>query len=405
MSFHRGFAGVLGGILLNMAFGGLYAFSALVPALEGSASLTRSDTGMMFALSTTCFMTGVWACGPLLKRWRASTIATGAGLGAAVGLLSCAWVQGAGVLIAGYSGIYGLSVGIGYALSLAALSKARMKWPGAAAGIVVASFAMGSVCWAQALGTGIASIGLSSTLVISALVVASLAGVAGQILKLVDSQDAPFAETSEHRAQGAQEKPPVRHAAISNGTLWLTFFSVASAGLTVIGQSLQLLNSDSVYFFLGLSVVAVTGGMNGFGRLLGGFMADRISPAVLLGAPLLLTVAGLGVLFARWNSGASYGAILIVALVYGWYSAIVPALVMKGTGQQEFSKVYGKIFTAWGLAGLIAPWFSGWVFSQRGSYDLALVALALLNLLALSVLLFELAKCSLTDTARPKQPA
>ncbi|MBX3631725.1 MAG: MFS transporter [Simplicispira sp.] len=405
MTFQRGFAGVLGGILLNMAFGGLYAFSALVPALEGSASLTRSDTGMVFALSTTCFMAGVWACGPLLRRWRASTMARGAGLGAAVGLLSCAWAQGAVVLIAGYSGIYGLSVGIGYALSLAALSSVRMKRPGAAAGMVVAAFAVGSVCWAQAFGMGIAHIGLSTMLVLSALVVAGMAGIAGQVLKAVDSNGESLAEASGQPSQGLPGKLPIRHAAISNGTLWLAFFSVAAAGLTVIGQSLQLLNSGGAYLFLGLSVVAVTGGMNGSGRLLGGFMADRISPSVLLGVPLLLTAGGLGVLFAHWNSGASYGAILIIALIYGWYSAVVPALVMKGVGREEFSRIYGKIFTAWGLAGLIAPWSAGWVFSQRGSYDLALVALALLNLLALIVLLVEFAKRSFVGPAKSRQPA
>ena len=48
-------------------------------------------------------------------------------------------------------------------------------------------------------------------------------------------------------------------------------------------------------------------------------------------------------------------------------------------------RVYGRVFTAWGAAGLLAPWFAGTLFERSGGYTTALIvagATALVSLLA-----------------------
>ena len=45
-------------------------------------------------------------------------------------------------------------------------------------------------------------------------------------------------------------------------------------------------------------------------------------------------------------------------------------------GPARFAKVYGRVFTAWGAAGLAAPWIAGALYNVSGTYTVALVLAA-----------------------------
>ncbi|MDE0787334.1 MAG: hypothetical protein OSB06_01525, partial [SAR324 cluster bacterium] len=40
------------------------------------------------------------------------------------------------------------------------------------------------------------------------------------------------------------------------------------------------------------------------------------------------------------------------------------------------SQIYGRVFTAWGLAGLVGPWLAGLLYDVTGDYTLALLVAA-----------------------------
>ena len=98
-----------------------------------------------------------------------------------------------------------------------------------------------------------------------------------------------------------------------------------------------------------------------------------------LSAVALFTIAlfdsGLVVLFGLAAIGFTYGAIIAV------YPAAVSSLFNAVVGV----RVYGRVFTAWGTAGLLAPWFAGFLYERFGDYRIALAAAgctALASLLA-----------------------
>jgi len=382
----QGIAAVVGGILLNLAFGGLYAFSAMVPALESTGAMTRTDTAMVFALSTSSFMAGVWACSRLLRYRSAHAVAALAGIGAAAGLLICAWQASLAVLVVAYSGIYGFCAGLGYALSLAGLAHAALKYPGRATGIVVAAFAAGSVCWAQGFRRAIDHLGIPATLLYSACVVATLAMAAAIALWFVKAGNTSRRSDTPARMQREPRVHAAGRSQVPTLTLWLVFFGVASAGLTVIGQALQIIGSQDQYALIGVSIVALAGGANGIGRLIGGAVADQSSSWVLLGLPLVLTFVGLTLLLVGGSLMSAYLAVLLIASMYGWCSAAIPVAVLINYGELRFSEVYGRVFTAWGAAGLIAPWASGWAYAQQGHYQSSFVVLGLVSLVAIASL-------------------
>jgi len=61
---------------------------------------------------------------------------------------------------------------------------------------------------------------------------------------------------------------------------------------------------------------------------------------------------------------------------------------------EQGPRAYGRVFTAWGLAGLLAPWTAGRIFDVSGGYDAAM-------LVAAAVALISVACAATLDLGRP----
>ncbi|MDE0114248.1 MAG: hypothetical protein OXN84_18415, partial [Albidovulum sp.] len=71
----------------------------------------------------------------------------------------------------------------------------------------------------------------------------------------------------------------------------------------------------------------------------------------------------------------------------GLVASGIPTLTRGMFGSALFGRVFSLIFSAWGIAGLTAPWLAGRIFDQWGDYRfafiLALGATVLASLLSL----------------------
>ena len=66
--------------------------------------------------------------------------------------------------------------------------------------------------------------------------------------------------------------------------------------------------------------------------------------------------------------------LVLVAAGYGLLAAAVPSVTRAAFGAVEFSRKFSLVFTAWGVAGLSAPWISGALFDATGDFRLALLS-------------------------------
>src|SRR5262249_60609781 len=73
------------------------------------------------------------------------------------------------------------------------------------------------------------------------------------------------------------------------------------------------------------------------------------------------------------------------ALAFGAMAAPYPASVAIYFGVSRTATVYGRVFTAWGVAGLVAPGLGGYIFDLSGGYGVALALAAGAGLLSAAV--------------------
>jgi OFA family oxalate/formate antiporter-like MFS transporter len=73
-------------------------------------------------------------------------------------------------------------------------------------------------------------------------------------------------------------------------------------------------------------------------------------------------------------SAAALTALAVTGVSYGAMAGAYPAVVAQLYGAAEASRVYARVFTSWGIAGLAGPYVGGLLFDRAGTYDAALVA-------------------------------
>ncbi len=70
----------------------------------------------------------------------------------------------------------------------------------------------------------------------------------------------------------------------------------------------------------------------------------------------------------------SINGLVATATGYGLLASAMPTLVGSLFGKHVFAHFFSIVFTAWGVAGLVAPWIAGVIFDNTGSFDAAILA-------------------------------
>ena len=82
----------------------------------------------------------------------------------------------------------------------------------------------------------------------------------------------------------------------------------------------------------------------------------------------------------------------LVGFSYGSIIAIYPVAIADRFGRHG-PQAYGRVFLAWGIAGLVAPWSAGYIFDCFAGYQPALLIAAAVALLsAICAAAFRLGK-------------
>jgi len=128
---------------------------------------------------------------------------------------------------------------------------------------------------------------------------------------------------------------------------------------------------------------------NASGRILSGWMSDRLGRINVLRVMIGISAAAMPLLFISGsNTAALYAAVFVVYWCYGTQLSVNGAAASDFWGTKNAGINYGLLFTAWGVAGIIGPRIGGVLYDRYQNYQAAFYAAAALAGVALICELF-----------------
>src|SRR5436190_3534089 len=151
-----------------------------------------------------------------------------------------------------------------------------------------------------------------------------------------------------------------------------TFFVVAFALLGMAGHVVPLLTDRGMTPAAAAATFALFGLSTLVGRVLSGFLIDRIFASYIATFFWLAPIAGFAALSLGTGHIPALGVVLI-GLGLGTEVDLIAFMISRYLGLRAFGGIYGLFFMMFGLGGALGRFLGGYLFDLAGSYDPAMM--------------------------------
>jgi MFS family permease len=369
---------VLAGVLANLAVGTLFGWSLVAEQAVADVGAPAGTAAAVFAGAIVVFTAALSGVGRALRRLGPRRLLGVAAAGAGAGLgTAAAWDRPLALWV-GVALLFGAAGGLAYGVAVGLVARVPDARRGAATGLVVAAYAAGPVLLGLVAPHAVPHLGWRTCLAgLLVAVVVLLVGAAAL---------APADRTA--RSGTAGREAPVGRATVV--PLWVVFAGGAAPGLVVFASAAPLAVGRGLGPAAAGAAVSLLAAGNLGGRLVSGWWSDRVGRRPALATALAIAAASLGGLAGPTAAWVVLSGFAGTGLAYGAVSALVPAATADRVGARAFSRAYGRVFTGWGCAGLVAPVVGG-ALTGAGGQRAGLVLVAAVPLIPAALALLRLA--------------
>ena len=415
---------VIGAILIQLALGAIYAWSAFTTPLQGTESaisefaFNKTQTQAIFSAGLATFAVFTIIGGRLQKRFGPRKIALLGGILLGSGYILSSFVGASFLLKLIFIGILGgAGIGLAYVVPIAVGVKWFPDKKGLVSGLAVAGFGFGAFIWIlmanppSVLGfNGFITQKAGSFAFTISNVDATfrLYGIAFLILVIIGSIVMinppegwkpkgwnPSSEKTKDKKSSKNLLPKQMLRTKQFYLLWLMFFIGALAGLMVIGN-IQNFAKNPVDGFTGYGFseidavdFAVIGAavclpiFNGIGRIVWGQVSDKIGRRKALLSMFLFQ--GITMIIFFYSTSNPYFFYIFAALIgfnFGGNFALFPAATADSFGSENVGLNYGFVFMSYGVGGIVGPILAGAVQDAGLSFLYAFIPAAIMCFIA-----------------------
>lgn len=361
---------IVAAIVIQMCLGAVYAFSVLVDPLEKAFGWTRMETSPAFTIALFVFALSMIPAGRLQDKKGPRLVATMGGIALGLGMILSNFTNSLIWFYLSYGVVGGLGIGLTYVTPIATCTKWFPDKRGLVTGLAVFGFGAGSLVFAPLLSSLIDVLGWRTAFLVNGVIFVLLVLPSAQLLKNPPPGYMPpnWRPTAKTQAARDRELPEMLRTIVFF-LIWASYWFGTTAGLMVIGSakqsSMELALLDSLQATL---VVSLLGLFNATGRIMWGFLGDRIGREKVL--TIIFAVCSGGLLMAASINVAPVFVlgIFMVGLSFGGFLAIYPALASDYYGTRNLGVNYGIIFTAYGAGAVLGPIMAGYFKTFANSY-------------------------------------
>ncbi|MDC7219285.1 MAG: MFS transporter [Spirochaetales bacterium] len=354
---------LIAGILVQIALGGIYAFSSYVPSFQSHWGYNSTQTQAVFGLTILMFTLYMIISGRQLVRRGPRTLIFISGILFLAGHWAASYTGGNYPLfLAAYLLGIAPALSFGYVCPLAAGLLWFPNHRGLVTGLSVAGYGIGGVVLSS-LVEKLLGLGWDIETILR-----FVGAVWGGIILLCGAVSSTPPGLIHKEEESAGPPPIGDHKKEFAGlTMFLVFGTLP--GLMLIGalKPFGLFNGiEGHTAALGVSFLSLG---NGLGRIIWGISADRVHPRRLALVNLIGVFLSVLILLAVGAHTALYiPAGFLLGFTYGGPLVITPDQVSRVFGGPHLSRVYPVAFSFHGIAAAVGASLAGFIFQFTGSY-------------------------------------
>ncbi|MGF0040123.1 OFA family MFS transporter [Peptoniphilaceae bacterium SGI.131] len=331
-----------------------YAWSVLQTPIVKDYGFKEIDVALCFTL-TILFstFTPIIFAGLIrkIKVYQACMIG-GAFLG--LGLFLSAYVDSVFKFYFTYGLLAGVGVGFIYPTLMSYSVKLYPEKQGLSSGLMAAAYGSGAILWSPVFVNLINAHDISFTFKVVGIGFFILITLASVFIGHISS------ETSKGNEDKSVSVFDLNRGQMVKTKLFYVMLLIFTCGLTcglmVIGQASPLIQASlkidakQAAIYVGLFSLC-----NMIGRLLAGFISDKLGRINSLKLLFVLAIASMGGLVFIKNGSLIVIAMALAAMSYGGFASVVTPLTGSAFGLKYITENYGLMYLVFGLAGLVGP--------------------------------------------------
>ena len=369
----RGYIILLASMLVTFVLGSVHAFSVFILPLEYLLSAPRSEVSLIYSFTLVAITISVLFGYLIYSRFSAWILVLLVCILAASGLMLAASASSWWLLFFGYSVLFGAANGVGYGFTLQLSARELPQSKGFAMGAVTAAYAVGSIVFAKIFAARIESTTIAAAFETLAIGLIGCGVLSALLLYLTKANYGDVVGPGD----GVNQRLNPRRVFL----YWLAYMLSVFAGLMAIGHAAGIAISKGASNDMAVWCAMIIGVGSASGGFLAGWLVDRWPISrFLIGLPLL-SAAMLLMLSLLPSPLLTILLLGVVGFCYGAIIAIYPVAISNEFGNLG-AKAYGRVFTAWGFAGLVAPWSAGMIYDIQADYQIALIVACLTAMLS-----------------------
>ncbi|EPC47683.1 MFS transporter [Lacticaseibacillus paracasei] len=377
----------IGGILLHLMIGSVYAWSVFTGPIAKQTGWALSSVTVAFSIAI--FFLGMSAAfmGRLVERFGPRLTGTVAALLYGSGILLtglAVQLESLPLLYIGYGVVGGLGLGAGYVTPVSTIIAWFPDKRGLATGMAIMGFGFAAMLTGPIAQNLIAGIGLVPTMYVLGTAYLLIMLTAAQVIRKPRPGEVPAADIAKSvsltgTAMTANQAVKTR----SFRYLWLMFFINITCGIGLVAIASPMAQQQTgMSAATAAMMVGVVGLFNGFGRLAWATLSDLIGRPLTYTLIFTVDVAMLAGILV-FSSPLLFGiALCLIMSCYGAGFSVIPAYLGDVFGTKQLGAIHGYVLTAWAVAGVVGPTLLSLSDQYFHSYTYSLIFFVALELVA-----------------------
>ncbi|GAV16497.1 major facilitator superfamily transporter [Lacticaseibacillus paracasei] len=377
----------IGGILLHLMIGSVYAWSVFTGPIAKQTGWALSSVTVAFSIAI--FFLGMSAAfmGRLVERFGPRLTGTVAALLYGSGILLtglAVQLESLPLLYIGYGVVGGLGLGAGYVTPVSTIIAWFTDKRGLATGMAIMGFGFAAMLTGPIAQNLIAGIGLVPTMYVLGTAYLLIMLTAAQVIRKPRPGEVPAADIAKSvsltgTAMTANQAVKTR----SFRYLWLMFFINITCGIGLVAVASPMAQQQTgMSAATAAMMVGVVGLFNGFGRLAWATLSDLIGRPLTYTLIFTVDVAMLAGILV-FSSPLLFGiALCLIMSCYGAGFSVIPAYLGDVFGTKQLGAIHGYVLTAWAVAGVVGPTLLSLSDQYFHSYTYSLIFFVALELVA-----------------------